>query len=435
VAWQALVVTQFLAAGFMFLLAGWLLWLNFPGRVTRSFALFLFFRGMTMLTNRLQDLAPSLDLQLYWQRVGEYFFLALVPSVVYFLLVYERPRGEGGFRLARWLVLLGGVLVEYLYVADHCLDLCAAPDGRVHLGPLSLLSYGVNLAYGFVGLWLSIEFLRSPAGPKKDAAFLVSLAFTLNALLDGSLSLAFGLRAGFPGVTDSFVPSPWVPLALSTYVLGLVPALLAFGLYVAAAVREPPARRRVGYSVGAGLAAALSGGLVGWGLPLPENLSTLGLFVLGLWRMILPILVAYALLRHRLFDLDVKLHWTIRRGSVWFIYLAVFFIASQQAQSYLDDRYGWAIGGLVTGLLLFALHPLQRLGEIIAYAALPRMVPLGAFTHPQRAGLYRDQARLAWADGGLDRSERLLLDQLRERLGLTVEEASVIEREVLGASI
>lgn len=40
---------------------------------------------------------------------------------------------------------------------------------------------------------------------------------------------------------------------------------------------------------------------------------------------------------------------------------------------------------------------------------------------------------LADADGAVDRSERVLLDGLRERLGLSVVEAHRIEREVTRA--
>ena len=48
-------------------------------------------------------------------------------------------------------------------------------------------------------------------------------------------------------------------------------------------------------------------------------------------------------------------------------------------------------------------------------------------TQDERAHLYRDQVELAWADGRLTVKERALLDQLRERMGLSLEEAGAIE--------
>lgn len=41
------------------------------------------------------------------------------------------------------------------------------------------------------------------------------------------------------------------------------------------------------------------------------------------------------------------------------------------AQTFLTDVYGFVVGGVAAGLLLFAIHPLQRVAERVADAAMP----------------------------------------------------------------
>jgi hypothetical protein len=157
--------------------------------------------------------------------------------------------------------------------------------------------------------------------------------------------------------------------------------------------------------------------------------ATLAEFIGGLWRLALPLLVAYGLVRHHIFDIDVKLKWTIGSGTLAGFFLAVFFVVAQLVQNALGEVYGWLVGGIAAGLLLFALSPLQRLAEQVAHAALPGAKPIAAMNRDERLLVYRDTARVVWADGAIDRNERAMLDRLRETLGLTREEASVIESE------
>jgi hypothetical protein len=48
--------------------------------------------------------------------------------------------------------------------------------------------------------------------------------------------------------------------------------------------------------------------------------------------------------------------------------------------------------------------------------------------------LYEQRLRSAWRDGALTRDERVLLDHLRERLRIPVEDAAAMERQVLAGS-
>ncbi|HEV8359873.1 MAG TPA: hypothetical protein VGR28_05380, partial [Candidatus Thermoplasmatota archaeon] len=164
-------------------------------------------------------------------------------------------------------------------------------------------------------------------------------------------------------------------------------------------------------------------GVVGpW--PAPLNAGPLGLS-----RTIAVLILAYAMLRHQLLDIDVKVRWTIQQSTIAAAFIGVFFVVSESAQTLLAGSVGPYLGIAAAGLLLFAMAPLQRAAERVAGAAVPharRQLP-----PEERAALYRDTARMAWADGRLTPDERRLLDGLRERLGLSADEASRLEREVL----
>jgi uncharacterized membrane protein YebE (DUF533 family) len=111
------------------------------------------------------------------------------------------------------------------------------------------------------------------------------------------------------------------------------------------------------------------------------------------------------------------------------MFLAVFFVVAQLAQNFLSDEYGLVAGGVAAGLLLFALSPLQRIAEGVANTAMPGVKSFNEMSHAERLEAYLRSARIAWADGAIDRSERAMLDGLRETLGLSTEETTRLESE------
>jgi hypothetical protein len=121
--------------------------------------------------------------------------------------------------------------------------------------------------------------------------------------------------------------------------------------------------------------------------------------------------------------------WPTPWSATAFTFLAVFFVGAQLAQNYLSTAYGWGLGGVAAGLLLFAVSPIQRMAEHFTQTVMPHGKPVGAMTHPERLDLFRHQAVLVWSDGFLGRKERAILDTLRERLAIPHEEAARIEAE------
>lgn len=426
---EALVISQFVAAGAMLLLAGWLLWLNFRSPVNRSFALFLFFRAMVIVANRMRAIARAdgnAELAVFWESIREYYLLALVPTLVYFWLTYSGRRKPwlGG------MVLLGGIALELLYLQDHCLDYCARGAGG-HVGPIAWLApSGYVLAGGLVGLAILVDALRGGDTPRSLAAFPVAVGLLLNSLLEASLAAGFFVKVG-PAVVFEFYDSfLWPRVLYATFFLGGI-VLPAIGLILVghAAMNDARLWAKVRFYATLAVLIGTSGFYVGFGVVTLGEEWLPGIFLQGLWRILLPTLVAYALVRHRLFGVEVRLKWTLVRATMAFTFLAVFFVGAQLAQNYLSTAYGWGLGGVAAGLLLFAISPIQRMAEHFTQTVMPHSKPVTAMTSPERLDLFRHQAVLVWADGSLGRKERALLDSLRNRLGIPLEDAVRIEAE------
>jgi hypothetical protein len=108
-------------------------------------------------------------------------------------------------------------------------------------------------------------------------------------------------------------------------------------------------------------------------------------------------------------------------------FVVLFFAASEGAEAVFQTTLGPAFGLAAAGLLTFALKPLERMAEGLATVAVPNAKPLVQMSGPERHHLYLEQARLAWTDGDFDAKERRILDNLRERLGLSADEARALE--------
>lgn len=176
------------------------------------------------------------------------------------------------------------------------------------------------------------------------------------------------------------------------------------------------------------LAALLAHPLLG---PVPGDAGLNG----GM-RLLTVAILAYAILRHQLLDIDVKVRWGIRQSTLAGVFIGVFFVVSEGAQQFLaDDQAGLGLGPYLgiaaTGLLVFALAPLQQAAERLATAAVPGAKAVGEMSRDERAELYRAMTRTAWQDGVLDRNERALLKELQQRLALTPAEAERLEAEAL----
>ncbi len=169
---------------------------------------------------------------------------------------------------------------------------------------------------------------------------------------------------------------------------------------------------------------AVAGLTWGW-LFADHHPSDLGF--LGAMRIMAVTILGYAVVRHRAFDIDVKIRFTIRQSTLATIFAAVFvgvqFIVSEK----LGDERGLLVGAVAAGALVFALGPLQRLAERVASMAMPEARPIKERSDNDREALYQALAEEAWGDGHLTAAEMKVLDKARERLGLSLEQAHAID--------
>ena len=97
----------------------------------------------------------------------------------------------------------------------------------------------------------------------------------------------------------------------------------------------------------------------------------IGKLVYALGTLLAIPLIAYGILRTKLFDIDLRIRWTIKQSTVAAVFIAVFYIVSEGADRLLSSELGSIMGLLASALVVFFLVPLQRFAERVAGAAMP----------------------------------------------------------------
>ena len=140
-------------------------------------------------------------------------------------------------------------------------------------------------------------------------------------------------------------------------------------------------------------------------------------------------LIAYGILRTQLFDIDLKIRWTIRQSTVAAVFVAVFYLVTEGADRVLESEFGSWIGLLASAMLVFVLAPLQRFAERVAAAAMPNTENTPEYAAYRKMQVY--EAALSDAlPGGISEKERALLVHLRDSLGITPAAAEALERDL-----
>lgn len=404
------------------LTAGFVLVVDFAQRVHRAFALFLFLRalldGLLFFAESLTDLAGRLRLYLY---------IAVPFAALHFALAYRRRHGKHADAapglLVPFAILAAALVTEALYLLDH--GIVGTPSDP---GPLLAVVFLVWPTYAAIGLVFAVEHRRATSGQARMALLLAAVGTSLAPLYFASfevLLLSAEWAQGRPPPLDG-------PLAWASAVANLL--TLAF-------VAET-ARRIL-----AGTRWWRRTPFLAWSAALATAAGTVALFLqgtaadedilpgaLGLWSLAFPVAVTYALVKHRLFDAEVKLRFAIKGTTLATFFLATFLVVGKLTESWAERVFGqnWVVGAVAAGLLLFLITPLQSLADRLARRAVPGQGPAGG-SHDERVQLYREQLEIAWADGSLTPKERLLFARLQERLGIPAEEAGRLETEVLAA--
>jgi hypothetical protein len=156
---------------------------------------------------------------------------------------------------------------------------------------------------------------------------------------------------------------------------------------------------------------------------------------LGLWNLqfaaaglvLYVLLLAYGIATEHLFDIDLKVKWTLQRGTVATAYVTAFFVVSEGTAAFLSDRLGTVVGLSVTGLLLFALAPIQRAAERLSDTAMPHVHDTPEFRKFRKLEIYGEAFSDSRRNGGPSAVQRVALDRLREELELSGADTNQLE--------
>jgi len=141
-------------------------------------------------------------------------------------------------------------------------------------------------------------------------------------------------------------------------------------------------------------------------------------------------IIAYGILRTHLFDLDLKLRWTIKQSTLAGIVVAILFMVSEGADRFFSAELGDWGGLLAAAVVVFFLAPLQRFAESVAGAAMPNTKNTAEYAMFRKLQVYESAVNDALQQGGISPKERLLLGHLRDSLGISEADAESIETEL-----
>ena len=412
------------------LLAVWLYALDLSSPAQRAFALLLFLRGLTFFLGPLRSEAASEQASALWANLAPYAVIPLVPLVVGFLSLYPRRRGLARTRWGMPALLVGTLALETWYFLDHAAYATVVP-GRpaqyTDYGPLFLF-LGLRLPlFALAGFVLAGDYRRSPKGSIGFSLFLMVTAFTLNGLYDGTLAVSELVRALRDPATDWrgwawtrwWLPVLTLPIAIAA-VIRMVPVLRR--------ARTDPELQEVGRFFVIGIPVAVASAFV---RELPSEQATyLAQFVLAIWRLAIPLLVTYALLRYQLFDIDIKLKDGVRRGIIVGAFTVTFFLVSEAAESLVQGDRGPTFGIVAAGFLALASRPVQRFAERTSDAFMPDTKPIAEQSYEERTAFYLEQYRLITTDGRVTPKERKMLGRLQTTLSLSDD--AVHDLETMG---
>jgi hypothetical protein len=174
--------------------------------------------------------------------------------------------------------------------------------------------------------------------------------------------------------------------------------------------------------------------IFGYGL-IPGGATSEEIFIWGIASALdvaFAVALTLGLLRDQLLDFELKIKWTLKRGTLVAIILGAFFVATAIAEQYLQG-YGFVVGGVAIGLLLFAIRPVERAIDRMADRAMPRTTGTPEYLAQRKHEIYRAAIEDMASDGAITVKERSALLRLAKNLELDGNDAMRIEGEVLAA--
>ena len=168
----------------------------------------------------------------------------------------------------------------------------------------------------------------------------------------------------------------------------------------------------------------------GEGYDVSDTQDSILYFAYVLGTLVAVPMIAYGILRTQLFDIDLKIRWTIKQSTLAGAIIAIIYVISEGASQVLSAELGNIAGLLAAAVVVFFLTPLQHFAEKVASAAMPNTRSTPEYIAFRKMQVYEAAVSEAMQEGGISHKERALLNHLRDSLGVSAEDADAIEREL-----
>ncbi len=146
-------------------------------------------------------------------------------------------------------------------------------------------------------------------------------------------------------------------------------------------------------------------------------------------------LIAYGILRAKLFDIDLRIRWTIKQSTVAGLALAIIFLVSEGVAEVLSDEIGTVAGLLAAATIIFFLAPLQQFAERVASRAMPNTENTPQYISFRKLQVYEAALAEALEDGDISKKERTLLQHLATSLDISEADAKAIEADLRSGNV
>ncbi len=146
------------------------------------------------------------------------------------------------------------------------------------------------------------------------------------------------------------------------------------------------------------------------------------------WLIYYP-LVAWGILKHQLFDIELRVKRGVQRSVVAAAIAGAFFVGTYALEQFFAVN-NFVLGLLAAAIVTAAIQPLQRLAARIADGVMPGVGTSEGYIIERKHEVYRNAIEAAMQDGTVTEKERAILSQLQTSLDLMAVEAQRIEADV-----
>ena len=137
-------------------------------------------------------------------------------------------------------------------------------------------------------------------------------------------------------------------------------------------------------------------------------------------------LLAYAVLRFQLFNIDLKVKFALQQSTVGALVVGAFIVGSEILESFVPVS-GTLLNVLVAVSILIVLRPIQLLALKITSGLMRNVEDTPEYLEVRRHEVYRAAREGAIQDGVITEKERSILDHLSDSLGISRDEAALME--------